>query len=152
MTVNGWKLHVYPDFAREYDALIGKVETVQARSPETSQSHPATRLLDTVNEYIRVLIPNDPGAKQFRQGNTLGKENKQWFRAKFHGRYRLFFRFSTQHRAIVYVWMSSEKTLRKAGARSDLYALFATMLESGNPPADFDELLKRSRDLPQPAE
>jgi hypothetical protein len=35
----------------------------------------------------------------------------------------------------------------KAGNKSDPYAVFSSMLKSGNPPQDLDELLARAADL-----
>ena len=93
------------------------------------------------------MIPRDPNAPEFRQGNTLGKDNKHGFRAKLHGRYRLFYRFSTAHKIIVYAWVNDEKTLRKSGAKTDPYAVFQGTLESGEPPDTFADLLRSSKKM-----
>jgi hypothetical protein len=37
------------------------------------------------------MIPADPSRREYRQGNTLGEAYRHWFRAKFFGRFRLFF-------------------------------------------------------------
>lgn len=92
-------------------------------------------------------IPSDPNAKRYRFGHSLGTQFTSWRRAKFFGRFRLFFRFHSQRRAIIYVWLNDERTLRKAGARTDPYAVFAKMLTSGNPPDGFDDLLRASGTL-----
>ena len=42
---------------------------------------------------------------------------------------------------IVYAWVNDRNTLRKEGARTDPYRLFAAMLENGNPPDDWPSLL-----------
>ena len=91
------------------------------------------------------LIPGDPNSPAYRQGNTLGKDNRHWFRAKFQDRYRLFFRFSTKHKIIVYAWVNDESSLRKAGAKSDPYRMFQAMLDAGTPPCDLNDLLSHSR-------
>jgi hypothetical protein len=70
---------------------------------------------------------------EFRQGNTSGRDNRHWLRAKFRGKYRLFYRFSTEHKIIVYAWVNDEGSLRKSSAKTDLNAVFKAMLESGNP-------------------
>ena len=69
---------------------------------------------------------------------------RHWRRAKFLGRFRLFFRFSSAHKTIVYAWVKDETTLRKAGARTDPYAVFMRRLREGNPPDRWDELLGRA--------
>jgi toxin YhaV len=137
MVRNGWKLYSYPLFADQLNLLVEKVEKLARQSPVTYTSEPAAKLLATIEDLIYKQIPSNSEAPQFRQGNTLGKENKHWFRAKFHQRYRLFFRYSTKHKVIVYAWLNDENTLRKAGARTDPYAVFSSMLKSGNPPQDF---------------
>src|SRR5208282_4976478 len=88
-----------------------------------------------------------PNAAEFRQGNTLGMDNRQWFRAKFHQRYRLFYRFSSKDKVIVYAWVNDESTLRKAGSKTDPYAVFRAMLNAGNPPRTMAELLAVSTKL-----
>jgi toxin YhaV len=147
MVVNGWTLFAHSLFEEQLNELITKVEALAAKEPETYRSHPATKLLATIEDYILKQIPGNPNAPEFRQGNTLGKDNRHWFRAKFHGRYRLFFRFSTERKIIIYVWVNDEKSLRKAGAKTDPYAVFEAMLRSGNPPQSLDHLLTASKEL-----
>ena len=147
MVRNGWKLYSYSLFANQLNILVEKAEKLRVQSPETYHSESATKLLATIEDLIYKQIPSNPEAPQFRQGNTLGKENKHWFRAKFHQRYRLFFRYSTKYKVIVYAWLNDENTLRKAGARTDPYALFSSMLKSGNPLQGLDELLPRAAEL-----
>jgi len=58
------------------------------------------------------VIPADPGAPAFRQGDTLGEARKHWFRAKCFQQYRLFYRFSSEAGIIVLAWVNDETTLR----------------------------------------
>ena len=53
---------------------------------------------------------------------------------------------------IIYVWLKDEKTLRKAGAKTDPYFIFQDMLKSGNPPQNFEPLLKKSISLEEESE
>ena len=152
MEANGWKLYGHKLFVDQFNKLLGEVTELQCSDSTGYESHPKAKFLATINRLIRETIPEDPTAPEFRQGNTLGKTNKHWFRAKFHGRYRLFFRFSSQHRIIVYTWLNDEKTLRKAGAKTDPYIIFQSMLKSGNPPQDFDQLLDVSISLDEVSE
>ena len=48
-------------------------------------------------------------------------------------------------KVIVYVWLNDENTLRKAGARTEPYAIFAAMLARGAVPDDFDALVRASQ-------
>jgi toxin YhaV len=147
MEANGWKIYLHPLFEQQLEKLTGHVRALQSKDPLHYQEQPATKLLATINRYIREVIPRDPNAAEFRQGNTMGADNRQWFRAKFHQRYRLFFRFSSREKVIVYAWVNDEETLRKAGSRTDPYAVFRAMLNAGNPPSTMAELLAVSKRL-----
>jgi toxin YhaV len=147
MIVNGWTLYALPKFVHQLERLAEQVEALVAKDPNRYMEHPSAKLLIAIRHIIRERIPRDPNAAEFRQGNTLGVENRQWFRAKFHQRYRLFYRFSTTEKVIVYTWMNDERTLRKAGAKTDPYHIFREMLEAGDPPPTMAELLKQAREL-----
>jgi toxin YhaV len=147
MEAHGWRLFVHPLFQAQLDRLEKRVAKLASGEPDGYASHPATKLLATLNRCIRDAIPRDPNSPEFRQGNTLGPDHRHWFRAKFHGRYRLFYRFSTAHKIIVYVWVNDESGLRKSGSKTDPYAVFRAMLESGEPPGSFSDLLRGSREL-----
>ena len=147
MVVNGWKLYVHPLFHDQLIRLIEQVEASAKKNPAAYKEEAATKLLATINRLIREIIPRDPNAPEFRQGNTLGRDNRHWFRAKFHQRYRLFYRFATKEKVILYAWLNDEKTLRKAGSKTDPYSVFRGMLEAGDPPGSIADLLQRSKDL-----
>lgn len=147
MQVNGWTLYLHPLLQQQLEKLTSRVEALQAKDPAGYKQQPATKLLASINRLIREVIPRDPNAAEFRQGNTLGADNRHWFRAKFHGRYRLFYRFSSQQKVIVYAWVNDESTLRKSGSGTDPYTVFRAMLNSGNPPRTLAELLAVSAQL-----
>ena len=138
---NGWKLYAHPAFSQRLEALVRTVEALRRQQPESYRGHPKTKLLKRTLDLILVEIPRDPNAAEFQLGNTLGPAHRHWRRAKFLGRFRLFFRFSSMHKAIVYAWVNDETTLRKAGARSDPYAAFSRQLREGNPPDGWEDLL-----------
>jgi toxin YhaV len=145
MEANGWRLFQYPIFQNQLEQLTQDVEQLSIAQPDTYKQHPKSRLLATVLRYVTEIIPRNPNAPEFRQGDTLGPDNRHWFRAKFHQRYRLFFRFSSKDRVIVYVWVNHESTLRKAGAKTDPYSIFKSMLNAGNPPRELDALLAHAK-------
>ena len=141
-TRNGWRLSMYPAFEQPYGALVDEVERLAARDPAGHVAHPKAKLLGRINELILDEIPSDPGNPTYRRGGALGTRHKDWFRAKFLTRFRLFFRYSTASRTIIYCWVNDEHTLRKAGSETDPYEVFAKMLRSGRPPRDWDDLVK----------
>ncbi|MGI8988268.1 MAG: type II toxin-antitoxin system YhaV family toxin [Bryobacteraceae bacterium] len=78
-----------------------------------------------------VEIQRDPHALEFQLDSTLGPAYRHWRRARFLGRFRLFFRFSSAHKTIVYAWVNDDTTLRKEGARTDPYAIFTRIASRG---------------------
>jgi toxin YhaV len=147
VVVNGWRLYVHPLFDQQFRQLVEQVEALAAKDPVGYKGQPAAKLLSTINRHIREIIPRDPAAAEFRQGKTLGSDNRHWFRAKFHERYRLFYRFSSKEKVIIYAWVNDERTLRKSGSRTDPYRVFRTMLEAGDPPNTMEQLLVRAKEL-----
>jgi toxin YhaV len=139
---HGWRLHGHPLFLDQLERLLAAVERAKRSDPQGWTGKADARLLAALRALVLDRIPRDPLAAEFRQGNTLGRERRHWFRAKFGGnRFRLFFRADSQARVIVYAWVNDRDTLRKAGASSDPYAVFAGMLAGGNPPDDWPALL-----------
>jgi toxin YhaV len=69
-------------------------------------------VLANIVELVLRRIPIDPTLPRYRQGDTLGKNYKHWFREKFSsGRFRLFFRYDLASKIIVYAWVNDSKTL-----------------------------------------
>lgn len=144
---NGWKLFYYSAFQVSLDSLIKEVQRLNVEQADTYQHHPKTKLLKRILELVENEIPSNPGAKEFALGNTLGGSYRHWRRAKFLGRFRLFFRYSSVEKIIIYTWVSDQNTLRKAGSKSDPYAVFRRLLIAGDPPDDWKTLVELSEDL-----
>lgn len=142
--VNGWSIYAHPIFLDQLEGLIEEVESRRARDPKTWQKKNCTKRLAAIFKLVTENIPADPGAPAFRQGDTLGENRKHWFRAKFFQQYRLFFRFDSTAKVIVLAWVNDEQTLRAYGSKTDAYATFRGMLDGGNPPDDFDALMKEA--------
>ncbi len=140
---HGWKLFQYSAFKERFIALEAEVALLKKSQPEDYPSHPKAKLFKRILDLIQEEIPSNPGAPEYLQGNTLGPAYRHWRRAKFLGRFRLFFRCSSQEKIILYTWVSDENTLRKAGAKTDPYALFQKRLRAGDPPDDWDDLMER---------
>lgn len=70
----------------------------------------------------------------------MGPDYRHWRRAKIGWRFRLFFRYDSRTKIIVYAWVNEEKTLRTTGGKNDPYAVFQKMLSRGNPPGDWNKL------------
>jgi toxin YhaV len=138
----GWRLYAHPLFLDQLERLLSAVERAKRSDPQGWQGKADARLLAALRGLVLDRIPRDPLAPEFRRGNTLGPAHRHWFRVKFGGnRFRLFFRADSRAKVIVYAWVNDRDTLRKAGADTDPYAVFARMLTRGNPPADWPALL-----------
>ncbi len=139
---------LHPDFRARLASLAGQVEELKRRSPDLWEQAPTTKLFKRIVDLITKEIPSDPAASVYEQGNTLGKDARGWRRAKFLERFRLFFRFDTRSRVIVYAWVNDENTLRSSGSSTDPYAVFRAKLLSGDPPHNWEKLLDACRAAP----
>jgi len=145
LVVNGWTLFAHPLLLDQLDVLVRKVESLRHKDPATYKQKNATKRLAAIRKLIFEVIPQDPSRPEFRQGKTLGERHKHWFRAKFFQQYRLFFRYHASSKVIVYAWVNDTKTLRAYESKSDAYRVFRRMLETGNPPDDWETLLAEAK-------
>lgn len=139
---NGYVLMVWPEFKARWDALVAEVEMLRQKDPANYRTHPTARFLALLVRIVLHDVPQDPGADRYRQGKTMGGAYKQWRRAKFASRFRLFFRYRSKPPMIAYVWLNDESTLRRAGDRTDVYAVFKAKLEQDKPPSGWDDLMR----------
>ena len=149
ISVNGWTLYTHPLFADQIEKLTAAVEKSREKDPKGYTSTANAKLLAAMRKLMFEDIPVDPTRPEFRQGSILGPSRKHWFRAKFGGgRFRLFFRYSSSAKIIIYAWVNDENSLRTYGSKSDAYVVFKAMLDRGNPPEDWAALIKASVHLP----
>lgn len=144
---NGWGLYYFRIFKAALDELEAAVIQLARSDPKGYKTHPKTKLLASVYKEITEMVPTNPDAPEFRLGKTLGADNINWRRVKkgMPDHYRLFFRFASNPvKVIVYVWFNDEDTLRKAGAKTDVYETFKRMLTRGVVPGSITELLEES--------
>ncbi len=119
LVVNGWRIFVWRDFRERWAALRSQVEESRRRDPAGYRTSSAAKFLSTLRDIVLKEIANNPASEAYRQGRTLGGANRNWQRAKFHQRFRLFFRFSSKHRMIIYAWLNDERSAsRDHGRRS----------------------------------
>ncbi|HLX16594.1 MAG TPA: type II toxin-antitoxin system YhaV family toxin [Bradyrhizobium sp.] len=142
MTINGWTIFAHPLFLAQLERLIAAVERDKKNEPRNYAKKSNAKLLKSISAIALERIPQDPTDRRYRLGGTLGESYKHWFREKFGaGRFRLFFRYDSKSKIIIYAWINDENTLRTHGAKSDAYAVFSAMLKDGNPPDHWAALL-----------
>jgi len=145
LVVHGWSLYAHPLFTAQVEALINQVGALRQRDPAGYSQRNATKRLAAIARLAFELIPQDPTRAEYRQGATLGGAHQHWFRAKFFQQYRLFFRYHSGARVIVYAWVNDEDSRRAYERSDDAYRVFRRMLASGHPPNDWDQLLDEAR-------
>ena len=142
---HGWNLLVHECLLEQLRKLEAAVARAQAQDPKGFESNANVKLLDALTTLILEVVPSDPNRDEYRQGNTMGPAFRHWRRAKIGRRFRLFFRFDSKTRIIIFAWVNDEHTLRSSGAKTDPYVVFQKMLQSGHPPDDWDGLLAASK-------
>ncbi|TVS10703.1 MAG: type II toxin-antitoxin system YhaV family toxin [Wenzhouxiangella sp.] len=145
MKRHGWTLLFHDCLVEQLRNLRRASEQAERKNPSADHPNANTRLFRALTNLILEVIPSDPGRDEYRQGKTLGTDYRHWRRAKIGRRFRLFFRYDSKSRTIVYAWVNDMNTLRAAGSKSDPYAVFQKMLKSGNPPSDWSALVQACR-------
>ncbi|MBI5509569.1 MAG: type II toxin-antitoxin system YhaV family toxin [Deltaproteobacteria bacterium] len=145
--VNGWTILAHPLFLGQVEGLVAKVEKLRVKDPKGYKKKNAAKRLAAILKLAFDVIPQDPTRPEYRQGSTLGAAYKHWFRAKFFQQYRLFFRYHKTSKVIVYAWVNDEDTKRAYDSPDEAYRVFRAMLGSGDPPDDWDALVKATAAL-----
>jgi toxin YhaV len=141
----GWNLLFHDCLIEQLQRLDAAASRAKAQDPEGFESNASVKLFAALAELIFESVPSDPNRGEYRQGNTMGPAFRHWRRAKVGRRFRLFFRFDSKAKLIIFAWVNDENTLRSSGAKTDPYAIFQKMLKSGHPPDDWDALLTASK-------
>jgi toxin YhaV len=139
---NGWVLLFDPHFDSQYQKLISKVERARDRLGDKATRSNHVKRFIALRKLVFEVIPKDPASKEFWLGSTMPKEFVSWRRAKYLQQYRLFFRFDSKTKTVIYSWFNDEENLRAYGSKTDAYATFVKMLQKGKPPTSWDELTK----------
>lgn len=144
MQRHGWNLLFHDCLIEQLQKLEEAVQRAKAQDPHGFESNANVKLFNALSQLILETVPNDPNREEYRQGNTMGTAFRHWRRAKIGRRFRLFFRFDSKTRIIIFAWVNDENTLRSAGSKSDPYAVFQKMLQRGHPPDDWSALVNAS--------
>ena len=145
MQKQGWTLLFHACLIEQLQKLNAAAIRAIESNPKGFESNANVKLFRALSQLILETIPSDPAREEYRQGNTMGTNYRHWRRAKIGRRFRLFFRYDSKAKLIIYAWVNDEQTLRSAGSKTDPYAVFQKMLERGNPPNDWKNLVAESR-------
>ena len=143
MQRHGWTLLFHDGITNQLHNLQQTIHRSKRKRPGILETNANYKLYAAISHIVLNVIPEDPNNDRFRQGNTMGTTYRHWRRAKIGRRFRLFFRFDSRSKIIVYAWINDANSLRKQVSKSDPYAVFSRMLDQGNPPDDWNALIKR---------
>ena len=147
MRSGDWSLLFHRCVLEQLERLKAASDKAIANSPQNALENANVRFYAALAKLMLETIPSDPARDEYRQGNTMGPDFRHWRRARIGRRFRLFFRYDSRTKVIVYAWVNDEKTLRTAGSKNDPYTVFKKMLSRGNPPDDWNKL--QSESIPQ---
>ena len=142
---HGWSLLFHDCLIEQLQKLKEASDRAEVADPQDFGANANVKLYRALSQLMFETVPGDPAREEYRQGNTMGTEYRHWRRAKIGRRFRLFFRYDSKVKVIVFAWVNDERTLRSAGSKSDPYAVFQKMLGRGNPPDDWSALLAASQ-------
>lgn len=142
---HGWTLLFHECLIEQLQKLHAAAERTKMQDPQNAESNANVKLFNALSQLILETVPSDPNREEYRQGNTMGPAFRHWRRAKIGRRFRMFFRFDSKTRIIIYAWVNDENTLRSSGSKSDPYAVFQKMLQRGHPPDKWATLLAASK-------
>lgn len=104
MQRHGWTLLFHDGVVEQLRKLHAAAQRAEQNDPAGFEGNANVKLFRALNQLILEIVPSDPARDEFRQGNTLGAAHRHWRRAKIGRRFRLFFRYDSKAKAIVYAW------------------------------------------------
>jgi toxin YhaV len=145
MLRHGWTLLFHECLVEQLRKLKAAADRAGSADPTGFEANANVKLFRALGQLILETVPGDPSREEYRQGNTMGSTYRHWRRAKIGRRFRLFFRYDSKARVIVFAWVNDEQTLRSSGSKSDSYAVFRKMLDRGRPPDGWGALVAEAR-------
>lgn len=145
MQRHGWTLLFHESMVEQLRKLRASPELANQSALQGFKGNANVQLFRALSHVMLDIVPSDPSGDAYSLSNVQGPAYRHWRRAKIGRRFRLFFRYDSKAKAIVYAWVNDEQTLRSAGSKSDPYAVFEKMLGRGNPPDDWAALVAASQ-------
>ncbi|MBS4096909.1 MAG: type II toxin-antitoxin system YhaV family toxin [Sulfuricella sp.] len=129
MQRHGWTLLFHNGLVEQLRKLKIAAERAEAADPGGFEGNANVKLYRALSRMLLETIPGDPAREEYRQGDTLGAAYRHWRRAKVGRRFRLFFRYDSKAKAIVFTWLNDWAVLGEA-SRSGWEADAATKQDS----------------------
>lgn len=124
MQRHGWILLFHEYIVEQLQKLHTAAKRAQRNDPAGFEGDANVKLFRALSQLILETVPSDPGRDEYREGNTLGAAHRHWRRANIGRRFRLFFRYDSRSKTIVFAWVNDEQTLRsRAASRTPMLCL-----------------------------
>jgi len=127
----GWQLLFHECLIIQLQGLENAVSRARANDPEQFETNANVKLFNALSGLIFETIPANPNQQRYRQGNTMGPAYRHWRRAKIGRRFRLFFRFDSRSKIIIYAWVNDAHTLRASRFSEDAFIRASARLTIG---------------------
>ena len=143
MLRHGWNLLFHEGLIEQLQKLQAAAQRAQAQDPQGFESNANVKLFNALAQLMLETVPSDPNRDEYRQGNTMGPAFRHWRRGKVGRRFRLFFRFDSKAKIIIFMAMMEAQTyFAERQARADVAAFDAVMARAGGePPREGDRIL-----------
>lgn len=129
MTATRYVVKHHELYYRRLADLMARVAALKERlPPEEYVQHETVKLAARILRAEQAEIAEDPDRPEYRLRGEL-KKFRRYKRGL--GRYRIIFCFSKQPPLILMLYLNTEQSLRKEGARSDPYEEFKALLRQG---------------------
>ncbi|MBP6018982.1 MAG: type II toxin-antitoxin system YhaV family toxin [Burkholderiaceae bacterium] len=103
MQRHGWTLLFHDCVVEQLQKLDTAARRAKQNDPQGFESA-NVKLINALSHLMLEVVPSDPSRDEYRQGNTLGPAYRHWRRAKIGRRFRLFFRYDSKAKVIVFAW------------------------------------------------
>ncbi len=109
MQRHGWTLLFHGCLIEQLQKLKAASDRAEASDPFGFASNANVKLYRALSQLIFETVPDDPAREEYRQGNTMGTAYRHWRRAKIGRRFRLFFRYDSKLKVIVFSWVNDDR-------------------------------------------
>ncbi len=108
----GWILLFHDCIVEQLQQLHAAAERVQRSDPAGYKGHANVKLLRALAQVILEVVPVDPARDEYCQGRLQGPKQRHWRSKRFGGHFRLFFRYDSRSKTIVFAWVCRESDRR----------------------------------------
>ena len=78
LVIHGWTIFAHPLFLAQIEALAQQVETLKQKDRFGYVKKNASKRLAAITKLAFDVVPQDPARPEYRQGGTLGDDQKHW--------------------------------------------------------------------------